>query len=141
LATLTLVFALVHIATTSYSIYMQLLFSRASGGAILSWQWRSAVTARVLIGTAQMMICAVMAGAAIYLRKRGRGANLIIICARLWIAMWLIGQAVNVYLFGRPLRYLAETYSSESLTHGLMIAAVPLLILLILRRSPQPDRN
>ena len=135
-AALSFILALVTVVNAWFELHM--LFNQGSlWGATYKSDVYKFYASRAVLVAARLAIGAVTLVAAFRLWRSGLCHRVLMISARLWFAIWFLGLILPLYWN----RHAFLEYSTERIINALILAAFPLMIVLILREYLKAHRQ
>jgi len=128
-AALSLIFAIVTTVNAGSTLYSNLTQLGSLGRSSRISEGYKLQASRAVLAAARVGIGTVMLVAAFRLRRHGLRHQVLMVTARLWLAIWFLGLILPLYLY----RESMLEYISGSVVQAIKTVAFPLLILLILR--------
>jgi len=135
-AALSLIFALVNVISAGFELHM--LFNQGSlwGASYKSDVYKSYASRAVLVA-ARLAIGAVTLVTAFRLWRSGVWHRVLMISARLWLAIWFLGLILPLYWN----RHASLQYITGGIISAIIPAVFPLLIVLTLREYLKAHRQ
>jgi hypothetical protein len=135
-AAMSLIFAIVTTVNAGFALH-SILNQGSLGRASYNSEAHKYQASRALLAAARIGIGAVMLAVAFRFWHRGRWHRVLMITARLWLAIWFLGLILPLYLYrGQFLEYISVTG-----IRAIIPATFPLMVVLTLHEYSKTHRQ